>query len=263
MYLFAYAGVFLFSNQSMKWTNDHTTMFVREILAQAPWEKKHGSTERGEVWSNIAKTLNSMENPKFMVSQRSVRDRYNVMEKNHKKKTREEERESGTSPEVTEVDEAMDEIIGQFEECDREHEKQSEDKRQKAEEDVKKADEMRKRSLETYKDTQKRSEEQPLQKRKRASGSDTMSFLKEKTEMENKIKEEERALRREEMEKQAELQKEELQLKRLELEEKRKQNEAMHQSSLMQQQQMHLMMQQQQQQSALIMSFLEKVHTTK
>lgn len=84
----------------MKWTKDHDIVLVREILSQAPWEKRHGSTERGEVWSNIAETLNNIEKPQFMVSQRSIRDRYIVMEKNRKAKVREKAKASGISPEV-------------------------------------------------------------------------------------------------------------------------------------------------------------------
>lgn len=114
----------------MKWTYDHNVIFVREILYQAPWLYRYGTTERGEVWSKIAENLNAMEKPSFKVTQRSVRDRYSHMEKNHKTKVA-----TGICPEESEVDQAMEEIIQLFEEHDRENEKLSNEKKKKAEED--------------------------------------------------------------------------------------------------------------------------------
>ena len=243
----------------MKWTYDHNVVFIREILHQAPWLCKYGTTERGDVWKSIAESLNGMKNPTFKVSQRSVRDRYSNMERNHKIKVSEENRASGISPEETEVDQAMEEIIQLFEEHDRDNEKLSDEKKKKAEEDVAKAEEMRRQSLETYMETKKRKgNDEPPKKKKRASGSDTMNYLKERNEAEINMRAEELELRRQDIEKQTELQKEELKLKKQELEDKRKQNEAMYQQTLMQQQQIQLMMQQQQQQSALMIAMLEK-----
>jgi len=247
----------------MKWTYDHNVNFVREILAQAPWENRYGSAERGEAWANIAKSLSGMEKPIFKVSQRSVRDRYSTMEKKSKNKVRQEEGASGISPEESEVDRAMEEIIEQFEEHDREYDRISEGKKKKAEEEVAKAEEMRKQSLETYKNTQKRRDSDEPPKKKRASGSDTMNFLKERSEMEIKIRAEDRDFRREEMERKAELQQEEFKLKQQELEDRRKQNDALHQQMLLQQQQLQLVMQQQQQQSSVMMALLEKTLTKK
>ncbi|KAK3718610.1 hypothetical protein QZH41_004590 [Actinostola sp. cb2023] len=233
---------------------------------EAPWENRYGSAERGEAWANIAKSLSGMEKPIFKVSQRSVRDRYSTMEKKSKNKVRQEEGASGISPEESEVDRVMEEIIEQFEEHDREYDRISEGKKKKAEEEVAKAEEMRKQSLETYKNTQKRRDSDEPPKKKRASGSDTMNFLKERNEMEIKIRAEDRDFRREEMERKAELQQEEFKLKQQELEDRRKQNDALHQQMLLQQQQqqqLQLVMQQQQQQSSVMMALLEKTLTKK
>ena len=64
----------------------------------------------------------------------------------------------------------MEEIIQLFEERDRENEKLSDEKKKKA--DVNKVEEMRRRSLETFKETQRRKESKKPPKRKRASGSE-------------------------------------------------------------------------------------------
>ena len=240
----------------MKWTYDHNVVFVREILHLAPWLHRYGTTERGEVWSKIADNLNAVEKPSFKVTQRSVRDRYSHTEKNHKTKVAHEERASGICPEESEVDQAMEEIIQLFEDHDRENEKLSDEKKKKAEE-------MRRQSLETFKETQRRKESETPAKKKRASGSDTMNYLKEISEAESKRRAEELELRRKEIEKQSELQREELKMRKQELDDKRNQNEAMHQQMMMQQQQLQLLMQQQQQQSTVMMALLEKALASK
>ena len=170
----------------MKWTYDHNVIFVCEILHLAPWLHRYGTTERGEVWSKIADNLNAVEKPSFKVTQRSVRDRYSHTEKNHKTKVAHEERASGICLEESEVDQAMEEIIQLFEDHDRENEKLSDEKKKKAEEDVTKEEEMRRQSLETFKETQRRKESETPAKKKRASGPDTMNYLKEISEAESK-----------------------------------------------------------------------------
>lgn len=134
------------------------------------------------------------------------------MEKNHKTKVAHEKRASGICPEESEVDQAMEEIIQLSEEHDWKNEKLSDEKKKKAE-DVTKAEEMRRQSLETFKETQKRKESEKPPKKKRASGSDTMSYLKEISGVESKRREEELELRRKKMEKHSELQREELKMR--------------------------------------------------
>ena len=63
--IFTWFYLLKFSSQSMKWTYDHNIIFVREILLQAPWLHRCGTTERGEVWSKIADNLNAMEKTKL------------------------------------------------------------------------------------------------------------------------------------------------------------------------------------------------------
>ena len=47
-------------------------MFSREILYEDPFQFEKGSPNRGEVWSKIARALNSCTELKFNVKQRSV-----------------------------------------------------------------------------------------------------------------------------------------------------------------------------------------------
>ena len=235
------------------------------MIAHTPWIHKRGSTERGLVWGKIANSLNTFKNPTFRVTQRSVRDRYALLEKKHKLKLQLEEQASVISPDETEVDRALDDITIQFKEADAENDRISSEKKAKQEAEVGKAEEMRKASLETFKETQKRNEsceETTPRKKKRASGSEIMSFLREKTEMELELRAQEMEMRRQEFEKQQELKEEEIKLRQQEQKEKQdgqlRMNEQMLEVQRMQQQQVQQLMQQQQQQSAMMLNLLQK-----
>ena len=108
----------------MRWTSGHDVMFLREVLVHEPWKQKYGSQERGKVWEKIAESLNGLNTVcelYFKVTQRSVRDRYKLLVDNFKKREREEDAASGISPEETESDIALADIIERFEEVDEMH----------------------------------------------------------------------------------------------------------------------------------------------
>ena len=52
-----------------------------------------------------------MREETLIVDQRSVRARFTKLEKLHKSKMAEEEKASGISPEITEIDEALEDIV--------------------------------------------------------------------------------------------------------------------------------------------------------
>ena len=70
----------------MIWSDEHDDMLVKEILTVEPYNYKQGTVKRGQAWSQVADLLNSIKEPKFTVSQRSVRERFSVLEKAFKKK---------------------------------------------------------------------------------------------------------------------------------------------------------------------------------
>ena len=88
-------------------------ILLKEILLFEPYSQMRGSPERERVWEQIAEGLNGQRENKIMfkVSQRSVRDRFNVLKNNFAKRQREEERASGISPEICQVDECLEDII--------------------------------------------------------------------------------------------------------------------------------------------------------
>ena len=105
----------------------------------------------------------------------------------------EEERASGISPEMSEIDKLLEQIIERFEESDRESGDKGEQGERSKTEDRKKAEEMRKLSMEKLGETLKRKGEEDggATPRKRASGSETIVYLREKAERDFDLRKEE------------------------------------------------------------------------
>ena len=190
----------------MRWTEKHDIFFLRELLVNEPYLYKKGSAERGKCYENLSQILNSATEIKFKVSTRSVRDHLKVLINNFKRKNREEEKASGIEVLETEVDVALGDIVDRFKEADEEQALQNE-KKAKDIADQAKAAEMRKRSLETFSETRDRnsSEDITSPKRSRNNGSDTINYLREKGERDEKLKREELELKKEEQKNQRDM----------------------------------------------------------
>ena len=188
----------------MCWTNDHDTLFLREVLCVEPWLARQGSPERGQVWEIIAANLNSLEEPYFKVTQRSVRDRYNLLAKKYKQKWNSEDMASGINPEHTEIDDALRDIIERFDEADEARAKLNDEKKCNAESDLCKAKEIRQLSLETFGESSKRKDiddvENSGKKQKRRSSCDTITYLTEKSQRDHELRKEELKLKERELE---------------------------------------------------------------
>ena len=186
----------------MVWNEHHDLAFVREILAVQPWRHRLGSSERGQSWDEIAAILNSLPEPSFrQLTQRAVRDRYNLI--SNKDKISKENRESGISPEPSELDDALAEAIQLFSEAEASREQNNQMKKAKAEQELEKAQEIRRQSVETYAETKKRrkleedDEDGPSSKRRRSSTStsEMIDFLRQKNEQEANLRREEMRLK--------------------------------------------------------------------
>jgi len=140
----------------MVWLENNDILLLREILHIQPWTFRHGSPERKSRWDEIAAILNSLEEPYFKVNARSVRDRYTLLAKKHKAKISKENKASGISPDISEVDEALADLIQRFEEADKMREVELNEKKNKQSEELSKAQEIRKQSLETFGESRKR-----------------------------------------------------------------------------------------------------------
>ena len=179
----------------MKWSEGHDIFFLKEVRQFKPWQHKKGTTERGEVWGNLALLLGSNTDPLFHVTQRSVRDRYMLLEKRYRKKVADDKKASGTSPNQSEVDILLEEIVALFDEANQLHESN----KRKIQEEASQAEEMRNASLETFKQTKDRQDETPKAKKKRASGADSMAFIKERAEVESQQRAGDMELRRQQL----------------------------------------------------------------
>ena len=100
--------------------------------------------ERQNKWKTLAASLNQFEEPQFKVSDRSVRDRYNLLEKQFKTKQNRLDKASGEGEieEESELEKGIRDCIEQFKDSDLEQTK----KKETAEEEKNQAEELRLRS---------------------------------------------------------------------------------------------------------------------
>ena len=64
----------------MNWTEDKDMTMLIAMAREGVFDSKAGSRERGYAWQAVANSLNCHKSQKFSVSQRSVRDRFNIEE---------------------------------------------------------------------------------------------------------------------------------------------------------------------------------------
>ena len=72
---------------------------LKEVVTHIPYTYKKWTTERGKAWNNISENLNKL-NKGFNVEQRGVRERYEKLKFDFKKKIRAEESASGIAPDT-------------------------------------------------------------------------------------------------------------------------------------------------------------------
>ena len=234
----------------MEWTQECDLLLLQEIVVSQPYKFKPSTRDRGQVWEGITARLNATELfHDRLRNKRAVRDRYQLLSKKFKNKMAEEERASGISPEMTETDKLLEQIVEQFEESERDAGEQSEKNDQNKENERKKAEEMRNRSMEKLGETQKRKataeDGQQTTPRKRSSGSETLVYLREKAEREFELRQEELEVKKKEQSAQLQM----FQYMQQQLQQQQQQ----------QRQQMQVQIQQQQLQNQMLLALIEKI----
>ena len=188
----------------MTWTEERDVLFCREIVVVEPFKHKEKSRERGQAWQDLADHLN--EFPGFTVSARAVRERFKLLQMNFKKKERQEHAASGISPDISELDILLEEILLRIKECQLEFVRQDTENK---EQESGKAEDIRNEAMETLAETKKRKTAEgispTLSKKRRSSGSETVQFLREKMENDNNLKEQELELKKTEQKQQADM----------------------------------------------------------
>ena len=77
------------------WAKPNDTLFCREILLHEPFKFKVRSVQRKKAWDMISDNLNAIEDLKFSVTARSVRDRYANLTSRKSTQLKDVERASG------------------------------------------------------------------------------------------------------------------------------------------------------------------------
>lgn len=174
----------------------------REAIVSEPYNFRVRSPERGQVWDSIAAHLNSLNQPKFKVTGRAVRDRYTLLTSRHKQKLRDEEKASGIEIEETELDILLEDILEREKNAKEKIDEQSAEKKAKAAQEKEAAEEIRLQALQTLKDKGKRKSEDENQKgpKMRRRTSDAIEFLVEKAEKDRELKMEELKIKNREVE---------------------------------------------------------------
>ena len=189
----------------MVWSTAHDEMLCREILVIDPFTGTRKSTvARGTKWEEVAKNLNKIKQIYFKVDKRAVRDRYNLLAKELRKKLKREKKESGVETDMTEVEMALEELIEKEDAAETEQRVVDNQKKAKDSQDRENAENIRKKAMERLGQTQKRkadeNESEGKRRKKRSSGSDTLSFLREKNEQAQEMQKEELELRKQQLE---------------------------------------------------------------
>ena len=179
----------------MEWTEEHDVLFLREMVASDIFMYKKGSVDHGKVWDDITNRLNRNESPKYNIKdKRGVRDRWSLLLTKFKKQMYEEESASGIEPDdPSEKDILIEELW--------EKEESSVALVTRKSSDRETVEEMRKPAMETMGGTAKRKTDaegdgKPKEIKKRRTGGELVSYLKEKAKVEQAIRHEENEIRR-------------------------------------------------------------------
>lgn len=170
----------------MVWTHEHDIMLCRQILGVDVFNgTKKGTVKRSAKWSEVVEHLSTVEEISFKVDNRAVRDRYNLLSTNYRRKLKKEEKASGIEVEMNEVERALEELI-EKEDAAEELRQEGKMKKLTNEKDRGNAEDIRKKAMESLGETQKRKSDESggttPGKKTRSNGSDTIRYLKEKQE---------------------------------------------------------------------------------
>ena len=165
--------------------NEHDVMFLREVLVYVPCEHKYGFQEWGKYWEKLQNL--------WMVWRVSMN--YNLKWPNYLYETSisfsQTSLKSVFAQQETETDVAQADIVEHFQEADEMRKRQTNNKNSKNEADTLTTAEMRRPSLETFSEFNPRLGNELMVKKSRYAWSETVQYLREKSENELKLRTEE------------------------------------------------------------------------
>ena len=96
----------------MIWNEEKDELLCREILVVNVFcGTKRSTVARGAKWEKVAENLNKLQDVYFKVDKRAVRDRYNNLARDLRKKIKNEEKASGIETEMTNLEKALGDLI--------------------------------------------------------------------------------------------------------------------------------------------------------
>ena len=129
-----------------------------------PYQYKPGSKDSGAAWSTVAEDLNNIKEHNFVVTQKSVRDRFKLVMEKFSRKMSQEIASSGTNIEETELDQLCEEIKGEMDVYTEKYEDIDRKKQKEIENGQKNAQEVRTKAMESLSETRKRKEQEGVDK---------------------------------------------------------------------------------------------------
>ena len=111
--------------------------------------------KRSAKWAEVVDNLENVKELHFKVDNRAVRDRYNLLSTNLRRKLKREQKESGIAVDMSEVEKALESLI---EKEDAAEELRQEGKLKKVANEAERmnAEDIRKKAMESLGETQKR-----------------------------------------------------------------------------------------------------------
>ena len=180
----------------MIWIEEKDELLCREIFAGNVFNGTKRSTVARGKWEKLAENLNKQD-VFFKVDKRTVRDRYNNLARELRKKSKNEEKASGRETEMTNLENALEDLIEREDAAESENRAVDEQKKQ----DRENAADMRNRAIESVRQTKKRkesddSENEGRKLKKRSNGNATVAYLREKNERLQEFRKEELEVKR-------------------------------------------------------------------
>ena len=182
-------------------------MFCREVLLCEPFKFKVRSTERKQAWDTIAANLNKIQDPKFRVNSRSVRDRYTSLTDGKSAQLKDQKKASGINVVETELDVLLEEILEKENEAQLQMDDKKQQERKKVENDKLSAQDIRQIAMERMsKKNESDDDSTPKKKKTRRGSQELFQFFEEKVsktyaykqeKLEAKMKEQEASDKRE------------------------------------------------------------------
>ena len=170
----------------MEWSKAKDVLLAKEVLYLEPFQFKERTAQSVQAWQDLVNNLMKNYTGKFdKLTSRGAKDHIALLIKNHKKKNADELKASGISPEQSELDTILEEIIERMEANVAEIEKDNEKKKR----EVAMAKDIRLKAMEALSQTKKRENEDgnikpAKQIRRRSNGSEMIAYLKERVEEE-------------------------------------------------------------------------------